>query len=347
MRIAVLGATGHTGHLVVRALRARGADVLACGRDEAALRRLADAGVETLRADVRSRADVERALAGAAGVANLAGPFLATGLLPPRVAVERRVPYVDTTGEQAFLREVQRLDAPAREARVPLVGALAYEYAFADLAARVLWPGGGDELHVLYRARLAQGSLGTKRTMLRVLAAPSLGREDGETRPVPFARFSRDFPTDDGPRTGVSFPGGEILTVPRHTPFRTIRTYAPAPPARARAMRWAAPAAGALLRAPGAMRLAERVVAARHRPPRNEGARGEVHLVAVRDGREERAVVRVPDPYVATAELAAEGVVRLAKAGGAGALAPAEAFDASPMLESMRATLPGFSLSRA
>jgi len=333
VKVAVLGATGHTGRLVVRALRERGAEVIACGRDERALAAL---GVEARRVDVGDAASLRSAMREADAVANLAGPFLKTGLGPAREAVARGVPYADTTGEQAFMAAVRReLDAEARRAGVALVSALAYEYAFADLAVRDRWPSGGEALHVLYRNRGAQGSAGTKKSILRVMGAPALGHEDGRLRRVPAARFARVFATDDGPRTGLSFPGGEILTVPRHTPFRTVRTYVPA--RHPRIVRAVAPLARAALRGP-LLRAAEAYVDARHREPRNERARGEVHLL----GDERHLVVRTPGPYLATAEVMAEGILALPRSPATGALAPAEALPAGAILAAMARRMPEF-----
>lgn len=343
-RIVVLGATGHTGPMTVAALRARGADVVACGRNRDALAKL-DAA-ETRIVDVHARDEVRDVLRGADGVANLAGPFLATGHVPIEEAVAQGVPYVDTTGEQAFMLQArERHHASARSAGVPVVNAMAFEYAFADLVTRAHLPDGGETLHVLYRQRGAQGSAGTKKSIVRVLAAPSLGHEKGHlVTTKPGARTHR-FGTLDGWRDGISFPGGEILTVPSHTPFRTVRTYVPGPPSRARTVRMLSPLARALLRGP-VLRVVERAVDARHEPPRNEQARGEVYL----DAGTRHLLVETPDPYLATGEVVAEGITRLADKGArdqrGGVLAPAEAVDAREVLDALAARMPRFGVRR-
>lgn len=333
MRIAVLGASGHTGRMVVDALRARKVEPVALARS-------------TGGPDVRDQKEVERALAGADAVINLAGPFLKTGLAPARAAIARGIPYVDTTGEQAFMVRCQReLHKQALDAGVPLVNAMAYEYALGDLAAKAYFPEGGESLHVLYRSHAA-GSAGTKKSVLRVMGAPTLSFEAGRLKRVQAARYHKTFPTKDGPRTGVSFAGGEVLTVPTHTRFATVRTYvATRHVARARRL---APLARALLHGP-LLRAAEAYVDAKHEPPANTNARGEIHLV--REGRgpgadgrgdPDHVVVTTPDPYLLTAHVAAEGAIRLVGAKKAGILAPAHAYEALPFLEATRAAVPGF-----
>jgi short subunit dehydrogenase-like uncharacterized protein len=339
-RIAVLGAGGHTGRLVVEALRRRAAEVVALTRRDAEAGvsdgpRLLDA-VPRNGVDASDPSSVRAALAGCDGVVNLAGPFLRTGLAPVLAARDVGIPYVDTTGEQAFMAQARGV---IRATDAPVVNALAYEYAFGDLAARVFFPKGGEALHVLYRNRGAQASAGTKKSILRVMGAPTLAYEDGSLVRVGAARFVRTFETAEGDRTGISFAGGEVLTVPTHTPFRTVRTYVASSPANARRAKWLAPLARVALRGP-VLRAAERFVDARHAPPSNERARGEVHLVAQPGGA--HVVVMTPDPYVATAEAAAEGIVRLVGRRAGGVMAPAVAFDARSFLAAMEEAMPGF-----
>lgn len=338
-RIAVLGSTGHTGRMVVDALRARGADVLACGRHP---RTLAAMPGETRVVDVRSRDDVHDALHGVDAVANLAGPFLDTGHVPIEEAITHGVPYADTTGEQPFMVAArERHHERARIAGVAVVNALAFEYAFSDLTVRAHLPQGGDALHVLYRARSAHASAGTKKSILRVMASPARGHEDGQLVPTTPGAHTHRFATMSGARDGISFPGGEILTVPSHTAFRTVRTYMPGPASRARATRLLAPLARATLRGP-VLAAAEALVDARHKAPENERARGEIYLDArIAEGDTRRLLIETPDPYLATAELMAEGILRLARrSGDGGVLAPAEALDARATLAALRERMP-------
>lgn len=312
MRIAVLGARGHTGRMLVPALESRGAQVAAFGRE----------------VDVRDITSLREALRGADAVVNLAGPFLKTGLAPIEAAIERGIPYVDTTGEQFFMRLARdKYHEDARKAGVPVVNALAYEYALSDLVTRAHLHEGGSSLHVLYRRGGAQGSFGTKASVLRVLGAPMVGYENGRIVRERPAAHTRRF---DG-KTAISFAGGEALTVPRHTPFATVRSYVLTK--RPRVARAAGLLAPIFLRGP-ILLAAERSVRARHEPPRNDKARSSIVLVTERPDRAIR--LHVGDPYVITAELCAEGVTRLASASRAiGVVSAAEALHANDVLASL------------
>lgn len=348
-RVAVLGATGHTGRLTVDALLARGASVVACGRSKDTP--APHPAVPTRVVDVRDAIAVRDAVRDVDAVVNLAGPFLSTGQVPIEEAIARGIPYADTTGEQLFMLQARhRHDAAARKAGVAIVNALAFEYAFSDLATAAHFPEGGRALHVLYRPRRAQGSAGTKKTVVRVLASQAHGHENGALVKQNPGDHTHRFGTLDGWRDGVSFPGGEILTIPSHTPFRTVRTYVPGPPSRARTARRVAPLARAVLRGP-LMRAAEMAIDAGHKTPENDEARGEIYLHA--EGGSAKAttesrwlLVRTPDPYLATAEILAEGILRLMRAPGSGVLAPAQALDAHATLAALRARMPSFDLQR-
>lgn len=320
--VAVLAAGGHTGRLVVEAIARRGADVRALTRRDC---------------DARDRASVRKAIEGADAFINLAGPFLANGLAPIEAAIDARVPYLDTTGEQRFMAMAHaQLDARAKDAGVAIVNAMAFEYALGDLAANAHFPEGGDALHILYRPRSTAPSAGTKKSMLRVFAAPTLSYEDGRLVRSRYGAHVRTFHTDDGPRMGASFAGGEVLTVPRHTPFRTVRTYFQSKPSSVRTARALAPLARLALHGP-ILRAADRAIDKRHRAPRNERARGEIHLVA----GDKHIVVRTPDPYPATAEIVTEGALRLVGRAQGGVLAPAQAFDAARTLAALQERMPG------
>lgn len=314
-KIAVLAAAGHTGRLVVDALRQQGADPLPLTRRDV---------------DARDRSALAKHIAGCDAIVNLAGPFLQNGLAPVEAAIDAGIPYVDTTGEQAFMALVRdTLDARARDAGVPIINALAYEYALGDLAAKARFPEGGRTLHILYRSPGARASAGTKKSVLRVMGSPTLSYENGQLTRVTAARHAKTFATRDGPRTGVTFAGGEVLTVPRHTPFATVRTYfANRRPTLARAL---APLARATLHG-AILRTAERYVDRNHRTPHNERARGEVHLVTEPNDR--HIVVTTGDPYAATAQIATTGALTLANmtTRKGGVLSPAEAFDAATFL---------------
>ncbi|NKE60669.1 saccharopine dehydrogenase, partial [Lentzea sp. PSKA42] len=112
-KVAVYGASGHTGRFVLAELEKRGFEPLPFGRAQAT-------------ADYPAALD--RALTGAAAVINTAGPFAVTAL--PLIAAAERVgiPYVDVAAEIEA-----NADTFARGASIPVVPAMAFFGGLADL----------------------------------------------------------------------------------------------------------------------------------------------------------------------------------------------------------------------
>ena len=80
MRVLVTGATGFTGGHLARALAARGYDVAALVRDESRAEPLARAGISLVQGDLRDRAALVRAAAGAQVVYHIAAIYRQAGL---------------------------------------------------------------------------------------------------------------------------------------------------------------------------------------------------------------------------------------------------------------------------
>jgi len=177
MAILVYGASGFTGRLVAAELRRLGLPVRLSGRDRARLQAVAKeiGGAEVAAAPVHDAGALAAAARGATVVVSCAGPFLRVGEPVVRAAIDAGAHYLDTTGEQAFLRDVlERFDSAARRAGVAVVPSCGFEIALGDyLAARAAArvPGrpasGGDpdpldELVVAYAVEHFRPTPGTR-----------------------------------------------------------------------------------------------------------------------------------------------------------------------------------------
>jgi short subunit dehydrogenase-like uncharacterized protein len=326
--LAVLGPTGYTGTLVVAEARALGLPLRLVGRRRQALEGMAG-GDEVRVADARDSAALRDAFDGAFAVASLAGPFLAVGDAPVAAAIDSRAHYLDTSGEQAFARLVyERHARRAEENGVALLTSFGFDYVPGDLAARLAAEGLGplDEVFAAYSVKRMAASSGTRTTVGHVMSQPVAAWEGGRLVPSRFGASTRTAVFPFGERTVVEWSGTEPLTVPRHTDAQRVRSYVRAPRLAARTAgiaRLAAPlirASGRVGRGPSDVRRArtEFAVVAEAR-----GARG---------GR--RVTLTGHDVYRLTALLIVHGAaaLRAGEAGAAGALAPAEAFDARTLI---------------
>lgn len=346
--ITVLGATGYTGRLIVHALRRRGVAVVAAARNEGKLQRLIAEGgdVEPCVVDVRDAAGLERLAQRSRVIVNTAGPFVDLGESVVRAAIAGGAHYLDTTGEQPFVKAMVAHDAWARERRVAVVCAQAFEVAVADCAAAVVAEGFRDvaSIEVVYAAT-AHASQGTQRTVLRMLSGAGYaycGGEWVEERPAAVTRLV-DIPPL-GRVTAVSIPSAEVMTIPRHLAVRTVRTFAVVPALAGRLLPSLMPLLRFGLRTPLGY-VARRVVGNGTGGPDDRTRAADAFHIAV-DVRgvyrgaatHRRMLLHGHDPYGLTAVLAAYGALQMCaeEYDRSGVLPPAAAFVPADLLEEVR-----------
>jgi short subunit dehydrogenase-like uncharacterized protein len=349
--IVLYGATGYTGGLVADELARRGLEHVLSGRDDRKLARLAgERGVAARAAPLDDDSALRALLAEASVVINCAGPFTLAGDALVRAAISTRTHYVDSTGEQPFIRMVfDRHGRAAEQAGVALVPALGFDYAPGDCLARLVAAGLEplQELVVAYDVEGFGMSRGTLRSALEILKGGDVIYRDERWQPAQsgITRASFDFPAPLGRRSMTRFASGEVITVPHHTRTRAVTslmTTTTAAPVRALApvLPYAMPAVALTLRTPLRGLLAKTLRAMPEGPPpeqRREARFTIAVLARTLDGRERHGLLTGSDVYGTTALSLVEGAQRLSEPGHgrAGALPPATALDPSRFLEAL------------
>ena len=353
--IAVYGATGYTGTLVAAELARRDVPMILAGRDalklDAAAAAARAAGGEVVGVRAASVEDPQAliaALDGATTVINAAGPFVFTGAPVLRAAIAAGAHYVDTTGEQPWIRDTfDVFGADLDAAGVAAVAGMGFDYVPGDLLCNLV--GRTTEplrqLIVAYDVHGFDPTRGTMRSSLEMMKGGDVVYEDGRWVPAPtgITRASVVFPEPAGRQTVSRYPSGEQITVPRHVRTRRVvsllSTRAVAPPGMERAIPILTPAISAALRIdPLRERLSEKIGELPEGPAEDRRravawtivcfARGE-------DGREARGLVRGPDIYGLTAITTVHGALLLAEGAVRGAHAPATAFAPLEFLEQL------------
>ncbi len=349
--IAVYGATGYTGRLVAHELVRRGADVVLSGRSASKLRALSGElgrDVPVRPASLDDRDALRHVFGECAAVINCAGPFAQYGEPVVRAAIETGTHYVDTTGEQPFMRFIyERLDDAAKAAEVAVIPAVGFDYVPGDLLSAIVARGLEplSQLVLAYNARDFATTRGTLRSALGMLRTGGVEYRDGDWRDVGSRprRAAFTFPAPLGRRAMVPYPSGEVLTVPRHTSTRNVVSLinadlAAPPGVPADLIRLSTPVVSLALRTP-AMALANLAIDRLPEGPPEEqrrAARFDIAVVARgEDGREARGLVRGSDVYGLTAVTASHSALLLADPAydRAGALSPASAFDPVAFLD--------------
>jgi short subunit dehydrogenase-like uncharacterized protein len=347
--IAVYGATGFTGRLVAGELRRRGAEFVLSGRNPAKLEILAEevGGAETKVARLDDPASLRELLDPCAAVISCAGPFTLHGEPVLAAAVETGTHYLDTTGEQPFMRTVfERYGERAERAGAALVTAMGFDYVPGDLISSLT--AGGDPVDELVLAYWVKGFGPTRGTALSALGIMSGGDvewRDGALREASqrVGRGTWDFGDEIGVQRMVRYPAGEHITVPKHvetprviTKLSAITTVPLPGPAATLVM---APFQLAL-RTP-IRRGLEALVPRLPEGPSLESRRKSRFVIvceARRGSERTRGTVSGSDPYGLTARTTVEGALRCAAEGydRRGALAPSQAFEPADFLDSLR-----------
>ncbi|MEU6747825.1 saccharopine dehydrogenase NADP-binding domain-containing protein [Spirillospora sp. NPDC046719] len=334
MRIAVYGASGFTGGLALAELRRRGIEAVAVGRDRERLHAAADrAGAPDtdLRiAGLRDHAVLTEAFRDCDAVINCAGPFALWGEPVVRAAIAAGSHYVDTTGEQGYLRHVlDAFGADAARAGVTVVPGLADDGGPGDLIAALVAARLDvvDDLLVADLRRPGAVSRGTARSMAAADGAAPLEYRDGDWVPAPAGDTGRTIALPGEPEkvavAPFALPG--VVTVPRHVRARRVRA----------AIRTEVAALFGSL-------TSEAVESVPERP--DEASRAGARWLMLAEasdpsGRTVRGVVTGTDAYGTTAVIAVEGARRLVADGApAGTRTPAEAFDPADLLGFLEAS---------
>lgn len=232
-KIAVYGATGFTGGLICEELAARGVDFVAAGRNFEKLQSLSSRlGTEhdcvpTLRqASVDRPRSLDQLLEHIDILINCAGPFTEYGRPVVQAALRNRCHYLDTTGEQEFIRWVRDVIGQKAEAQgVVLLPSCAFEYATGTLVAATAVEEGARELGICYAATGMDTSPGTKRSIVRSISQGGVTLRDGRLRERKSADEVFEVAMPNGvTRQAAWFPGGEPLLVPEFTAVDRVET---------------------------------------------------------------------------------------------------------------------------
>jgi short subunit dehydrogenase-like uncharacterized protein len=347
--IAVYGATGYTGRLVAEELRRRDADYVLAGRSAKKLQALAAelGGAPAKAVSLDSPAALRELLEPCAALISCAGPFTLHGEPVVAAATETGTHYLDSTGEQPFMKMVfDRYGATATANGAALIPAMGFDYVPGDLIASLTAEGMGplEEVVIAYAVRGFAPTRGTASTTLEIMGGGDVEWRDGRWQPAPRqadgGRWS--FPPPIGEQRTLRYPAGEQITVPQHIETARVRTLLSGmmvPPGLMRLVPLTMPLVGLAMRTP-IKRAAGALIGRMPEGPSESDRRGSRFTIvaeAKAGSRVRRGTVSGPDVYGLTARTLVEGALLAADPSfdRSGALAPAQAFDPASFLDSL------------
>lgn len=322
-RVAVYGATGHTGRFVINELLRRGLEPIAVARSAEALTAARFPKEVICRfATVDDAYSLDVAFEGAAAVINCAGAFLDTADAVAGSAVRLGIHYLDVTAEQPSAEATfDTFDGPAREAGIAVIPAMGFYGGFADLLATVAASGweNVDRIDVLIGLDSWHPTRGTRLTGERNTARRKV-IDGGRLVPVqlPPSESEWQFAQPVGQQRTLEIPFSEVILISRHLKPRTLRTYL-----SANAIRDIRDASTPAPQLDETGRSAQQFV---------------VEVVARSGARTRRVVAKGRDIYAFSAALVCEIVERLLQPGfdQAGAYSPGEILDAADVLKALQ-----------
>ena len=347
--IAVYGATGFTGGLIARELKRREASFLIAGRDRRKLDRLSEVlGEVPMRAVAADDASgLREMLEGCSVVVGCAGPFTLHGEELVAAAADTGTHYLDTTGEQPFIRMVfEKYGKRAAETGAALVSGMGFDYLPGDMLAALVAEGMGplEEIVVAYYVHGFAPTHGTNLSALEIMRGGDVVWADGDWRAAPRSAGGGRwlFPEPIGKQRMLRYPAGEQITVPRHVETKRVRTLLSGmvvPPRLMPVAVAASPLLGLAMRTPlrsAAGAAIRRLPAAPSEEDRKK-SRFTISCEARGASGIRRGTLRGSDVYGLTASCLAHGAMLCADPAydRRGALAPAQAFDPAEFLAAL------------
>ncbi len=227
------GATGYTAGLIIEHARLFGLTPVLAGRNEAAIKTLADQhGLAYRIADLADATALDAMLRGHLLLLHCAGPFSKTALPMQQACIRMGVDYLDITGEIAVFEQGARLNKAAQASGTMLMSGVGFDVVPTDCLALYLKNQLPDATHLQLAFANVGGSIshGTAQTAVENLGASGLVRENGQLKPVPNAHKTLSVPFKSGTTlVCMSIPWGDVSTAYHTTGIPNIETFMSAP----------------------------------------------------------------------------------------------------------------------
>ncbi len=226
----IYGANGYTGNLIAERAKSRGLSPILAGRGEA-VKRLAERLSLPYRIfDLSNPQATREGLADVSAVLHCAGPFSRTSRPMADACLEKKVHYLDITGEISVFEELHARSEAAKKAQVTLLPGVGFDVVPSDCLAATLKSRMPEATH-LELAFAAQGSLsrGTIKTMIEHWEHGGAIRKNGKIISVRTAHVSKTVAFSDKKRRITALPWGDVATAFYSTEIPNVTVYVAGP----------------------------------------------------------------------------------------------------------------------
>ncbi|HEY2380949.1 MAG TPA: saccharopine dehydrogenase NADP-binding domain-containing protein [Terriglobia bacterium] len=225
--LAIYGATGYSGQLIVRRALARGLRPLIAGRDRQAVEFMASSNdLEWKIARVDEPASLRAMTASAPVLLNAAGPFSTTASALIDACLSTGTHYLDITGEPEVIEQAAAHDDTAARRGVMLMPAVGFEVVASDcLAAHVARRLPGATALKLGFHKSQPSSRGSLKTCIGMNGQGVLVRRRGILARVAAGSLVHQFDYGQGPQMSLAVSLADVSSAYFSTGIPDVETY--------------------------------------------------------------------------------------------------------------------------
>lgn len=305
--ILLYGAYGYTGKLIVELAEQYGVKLILAGRNADKLNALAaEFPYETRAFSLDEKEKLHAALDEVELVLHAAGPFKFTARQMMEACLEKKVHYIDITGEIEVFELGHQMDAKAREANIMVMPGTGFDVVPTDCMAAYLKNKLPDATHLQLAFANLGGSIshGTSMTMVESLGEKGAMRKDGKIIEVPLGHAGMVVPFMAKDIYCMAIPWGDVSTAYHTTGIPNIETFTRVKPQTHRMVKMQG-AFNWLLKSPWVKNYMRKQVDKRPAGPTAERrAKASSHIwgkVWNARGQEAQARLKTPEGYTLTA----------------------------------------------
>ena len=235
----IYGANGYTGELITRYAVDRGMKPVIAGRNESAIKALAEKhSLEHRVFSLDETAKLDAALDEVITVLHCAGPFSRTSRQMGEACLRTKTHYTDITGEIAVFEACAAADKQAKDAGIMIMPGVGFDVVPSDCLAVHLKDRLPSATHLtLAFYGMGRISHGTQSTMVMNAGRGGAVRREGKIFPVPAAWRTREIDFGGVTKLGVTIPWGDVATAYHSTGIPNIEVYTVAPTSALKAMK--------------------------------------------------------------------------------------------------------------
>ena len=227
-KLLIYGCNGYTGTLISRLAKRQGLQPILSGRNEEAVKKLAEElGLPYVAFDLADISVVDSALKDVKVVLHCAGPFMYTSKQMIQACLRNKAHYLDITGEISVFEGAHKQDDAAKKAGIMVMSGVGFDVVPTDCLSLYL-KGQMRDATALELCLMSKGgrlSHGTAITIAEGLGNPSAIRKDGRITATRSGFTTREIDFGFTKKIGAEIPWGDVSTAFYTTGIPNIRVY--------------------------------------------------------------------------------------------------------------------------